>query len=174
MHDGVMAWVAAKRDAFGLRDARMLDVGSLNVNGSTRELFSGETVGIDLQAGPDVDIVMAAADLGERFGAESFGVVTCTEMLEHDPTPWLTLAAIAEVLSPGGVVLLSARGVASEHCPITDRPHAFGRHGFPDANDWWRYMEGALSMLCGLVGLEVIEEIEDEIAPGWFCAARKP
>lgn len=167
-----MTWVELMVDQFGLRDApQVLDVGSLNVNGSTRGLFAGVVTGIDIRPGPEVDVIVAAADL-RTHACGTFAVVTCTEMLEHDPTPWLTIEGAAHVLRPGGMLLLTARGVSSAHCPITDRPHAFGAHGEPD--DWWRYMPGTLGMLCRLNGLEPVDEREDPQAPGWFCAAVKP
>jgi 2-polyprenyl-6-hydroxyphenyl methylase/3-demethylubiquinone-9 3-methyltransferase len=49
---------------------------------------------------------VAAEDLArERPGA--FDVVTCMEMLEHVPDPGVTLGALAQLVRPGGDVIVS-------------------------------------------------------------------
>lgn len=173
MHESVMQWCAGWIEKIG-NPTRVLDIGSLDVNGSTRSLVTPifDYVGIDIRDGNGVDIVMPAADIVTSIPANHFDLVFCTEMLEHDPTPWLTLAGVAHVLSPGGHLLLTARGVATDRCPGAGRPHAFGEHGEPF--DFWRFMPQTFQMLFELVGLDVLEVSEDPQAPGWFGAARKP
>jgi hypothetical protein len=65
----------------------VLEVGSLDVNGSLRPLLEEVCprtyVGIDIITGPGVDQVCSAEQLIERFGAELFEAVVSTEMLEH-------------------------------------------------------------------------------------------
>lgn len=177
MHESVMHWC---RDRIASMERRwqmpmaVLDVGSLDVNGSTRPLvehLASEYVGIDIREGPGVDIVMDADDLSLRFG-ERFDLVLCTEMLEHARTPIGTLEQIAHVLVPGGTLLLTARGVATDRCADVGRPHAFGEHGEP--HDYWRFMPQSFAMMFELVGLTTVEVTEDPQAPGWFGAARKP
>ena len=64
------------------KDSRVLEVGSLNINGSCRDMFTDcEYVGVDITEGEGVDIV-------GRFEAQMvdpyFDVVYSTEALEHD------------------------------------------------------------------------------------------
>lgn len=89
---------------------RILELGSLNVNGTIRDLFEGhceEYIGIDLRDGVGVDEVMPFHDLSYRFGWRSFGAVICLETLEHDPHFWETLQNIRFVLNKGGIFVVS-------------------------------------------------------------------
>lgn len=63
---------------------KVLEIGSLNINGSVREFFSEcDYIGIDLDDGPDVDIVCE----GQKYDApdNSFDVVCSLECFEHNP-----------------------------------------------------------------------------------------
>jgi SAM-dependent methyltransferase len=67
---------------------RVLEVGSKYVNGSVRPLIERflrprEYVGVDIEPGKFVDVVLPAERLVEHFGPESFDVVIATELLEH-------------------------------------------------------------------------------------------
>jgi SAM-dependent methyltransferase len=67
---------------------RVLEVGSKYVNGSVRPLIERflkprEYVGVDIEPGKFVNVVLPAERLVEHFGLESFDVVIATELLEH-------------------------------------------------------------------------------------------
>lgn len=98
---------------------RILDIGSLNINGSMkkydflgtqkswREMIGNEEyVGIDLVPGPDVDLVMDAHDLSE-FPADIFDLIVCLSVLEHDSNIKKTLLEGYRVLKPGGLFLIT-------------------------------------------------------------------
>lgn len=107
-------------------DAKILEIGSMDVNGSVRENFSpAEYVGIDVRPGPAVDIVMPAEDLPSRFPAGYFDAVLCCETLEHCEN-W------QEVLSAGWHVLK----VGGKMC-VTTPSKKKGYHGYP--HDYWRF-----------------------------------
>lgn len=135
-----------------------LEVGSLDVNGSVRDLFDGPYVGVDARPGPGVDAVMDGHGLS--FTAESFDVVVSTEMLEHDQAFWLSLAEMGRVLRPGGHLLLTTRG------------NGFGRHEYPA--DYWRFMPDAGPLLAKLAGCAPLSVEEDPEVPGIFIHALKP
>lgn len=80
---------------------RVLEVGSLNVNGSFRELFTDcDYTGIDIVAGKDVDIVCK----GHEFeSAQKFGVVCSGECFEHDEYWPKTLDKMYDLLEKGGL-----------------------------------------------------------------------
>jgi SAM-dependent methyltransferase len=161
VHDSVFTWVAEQVTTLELADRSVLEVGSYDVNGSVRPLFSGPYVGIDLRPGPGVDIVAAAARL--PFRCDSFDVVVCTEVLEHDPSPWLSLPEMARVLAPDGVMLVTARGIGY---PLHEHP-----------GDYYRFTTAALThLLADVAGLGIAEVSEDpDLArPGVFGAGRKP
>lgn len=141
MHESVMIWAGEKIEKYGLADCDTLEVGSLNVNGSVRGFFRGPYVGIDMQKGPGVDIVALASAI--PFDDERFELVISTEMLEHDPAPWLSMPEMGRVLKKGGHLLLSARG------------NGWPLHGHPD--DYWRFMPSAGDVLLELAGCDPVE-----------------
>jgi SAM-dependent methyltransferase len=104
---------------------RVLDVGSYNINGSTREDFTeGEYIGVDWREGPGVDVVALAHEL--EFPDGHFDVVLSTETLEHDFYWRETLAAMYRLLRPGGLFLLT---VASFNFPV-HHPECSSRPGY--------------------------------------------
>lgn len=160
MHESVMVWCRTQVETRDLAALRTLEVGSFNVNGSVRELFTGDYIGIDRYAGPGVDIVMDAENLGPMRG---FPVVISTEALEHADRPWQVVAEMARVLVPGGTLIVTCRGFTEEG--------SFGYHNPPDR---WRLGPGVLALLARDAGLTVLEDIVDPQTPGWFLVATKP
>src|SRR3990167_660746 len=97
------------------KNVRVLDCGSLNINGSNRSLFLGcAYTGIDLGEGDNVHFV---STVHEYPGAdEHFDTIISTEMLEHDRHWKLSLASMLRMLKPGGLLLLTcASGSREEH-----------------------------------------------------------
>lgn len=154
-----MAWAGQKVTEHDLAGRFTLEVGSFDVNGTVRRYFTGPYVGVDFRAGPGVDMVADANRL--PFSADTFPCVVCTEMLEHDPAPWLSVPQMARVLRPGGILLLTARGIG------------FPLHDYP--SDYWRFTPSAFVRLFDLAGLEPVEVIDDTdtFQPGVFGVARK-
>ena len=156
MHPSVMKWVEEKIVQHGLSDEAVLEVGSLNVNGSVRPLFTSSAyIGVDMREGPDVDFVMNAHDL--RFPDRSASVVISCEMLEHDDLPWVSMQEMARVSS--GWVILTARGYDSRGC--------FPLHSYPD--DLYRYSVGGITAMMKWAGIKPLEVIEDYTDPGFFA-----
>lgn len=86
--------------------ARVLEVGSLDINGSVRELFRDcDYTGVDLQLGPGVDLACPGHLLELPTGA--FDTVISAECFEHNPFWRETLANMLRMTRPGGLVLLS-------------------------------------------------------------------
>jgi SAM-dependent methyltransferase len=162
MHDSVLQWVAEKAREFdGFAGQSVLEVGSLNVNGSVRAFFSSAAVytGVDLFAGPGVDLLMNAHALA--FADAAFDVVVSTEMLEHDDEFWRSAAEMGRVLRAGGLLILTARG------------NGFMPHEYP--HDFWRFMPSSFPKLFTLAGCETLEVREDWQPghPGLFGLGRK-
>ena len=161
MHSSVLAFVKNEVATRGLAGLDTLEVGSANVNGSSRWFFTGSYWGIDWQEGPGVDEVCSAH--ATRFLDGAFDVVVCTEMLEHDTKPWLSVAEMARVLKPFGVLLLTARGFDAKGC--------FQYHNPPDN---YRYSAAAIEALLENAGLLVEGVWHDPEAEGYFAVAVKP
>jgi SAM-dependent methyltransferase len=95
------------------RDKTVLDMGSLDINGSNRYLFEGCTyLGIDLARGKNVDVVAMA----HEFRGGPFDTIISTEMLEHDMHYPDTLRNACDLLKPGGLLLFTcATGTRPKH-----------------------------------------------------------
>lgn len=68
-------------------DVSVIEIGSLDINGSVRDFFSANRyVGVDLAEGPGVDLVGEGQDID--FEDRSFDVAVSAECFEHNPY-WL-------------------------------------------------------------------------------------
>ena len=121
--------------------ARVLEVGSLDINGSVRELFSGcQYTGVDLQPGPGVDLACPGHLLS--LPTASFDTVISAECFEHNPFWRETLANMLRMTRPGGLVLVS--------CATTGRKEHGTSRTNPDASpftvqekwDYYRNLTG--------------------------------
>lgn len=86
--------------------ARVIEVGSANVNGSIRDLFGGcqAYLGLDRRPGRDVDLV---ADAWTWHPADPVEAVVCCEVLEHVPDGAMLARRLLSWLVPGGHLLLT-------------------------------------------------------------------
>lgn len=161
MHSSVMKWVEEQVAKHGCQGQSVLEVGSMNVNGSVRPLFekagASSYIGVDMRDGIGVDCVMNARALG--FPDGHFDWVVCTEMLEHDSEFWTSMREMGRVLRPGGKLMITTRG------------NGFPLHGYP--SDYWRFMPGAVEPLLGLADCEMLEGRDDLEFPGIFGMGRK-
>ncbi len=83
---------------------RVLDVGSLDINGSNRIHFRKcDYTGIDLGNGRGVDVVCRA----HEWNADPYDVVISTECLEHDEWWEKSLPNMIRLLKPGGIFLFN-------------------------------------------------------------------
>jgi SAM-dependent methyltransferase len=91
----------------------VLEIGSLDINGSIRSHFSGATyVGLDVGEGPGVDVVCE----GQNYDApdNSFDVVASAECMEHNPHWCETFANMLRLCRPGGLVLMTCATVGRQ------------------------------------------------------------
>jgi len=102
----------------------VLDCGSLDINGSLKDLFSNSTyTGVDIVAGKNVDVVSKISDLSFNM---QFDTLVSGEMLEHDETWRESLLTMYNLVKHGGLIAISCAG--------KDRPE----HGTKksDGNEW--------------------------------------
>lgn len=94
------------------KDKRVLDVGSLDVNGNNKYLFTNcEYVGLDVVPGKNVDVVCVA----HEYESDPFDVTLSTNALEHDMYYKLTLQNMFKLLKPGGLMFFSVAYSWPEH-----------------------------------------------------------
>jgi SAM-dependent methyltransferase len=101
------------------RFQKILEIGSLDIIGSMPtynfmnrgrrwiDIVSEQKnyTGIDIMPGKNVDIVMNAHDL--KFPDNTFDLVMCLQMLEHDDQPAQTVKEAYRVLQPGCPLILT-------------------------------------------------------------------
>lgn len=155
-------WIRDRLEREPTIAGHVLELGSRDVNGSIRREFEDRLrfpvyLGLDLEAGPGVDLQGKAGEL--PFDDGQFGVIVTLEMLEHDETFWRTLAECHRVLSPEGWLLITTRGFT------------FPRHDYP--NDYWRFSSDGLQAALRFFGFDYADTVEDAADLGVFAAARK-
>jgi len=113
----------------------VLDVGSYDVNGTLKPLFSHcKYTGCDIGAGPNVDVVQTLPHV-LPFTDESFDVVISANCLEHCKRPWELILEMDRVLKPSGIIAVSLPWVG------------IGYHPYPI--DCYRITPDAMSELFG-------------------------
>jgi len=119
-------------------DALTLEVGAKN---RPYQYLFPRTISGDIARYPALDLQMDAHAL--PFADASFGVVLCTEVLEHCHSPHQVIAEFYRVLRPGGKLILTTRFMF----PIHDAPH-----------DYFRFTKYGLQLLCGCFSHVTITE----------------
>ena len=144
-----------------IKDKKVIEVGSRNVNGSVRPLFESympkQYIGVDFSMGPSVDIVCNAEKLSDIFEPNSFDVVISTEMLEHVRNWKKVVSNFKRLVAPGGLLYISSRS------------RGFPYHAYP--YDFWRYETEDISEIFSDC---VIDKMEKDPEFGFFAKIRKP
>ena len=140
----------------------VLEVGAYDHNGSLRSVVEAlepaSYKGVDLFMGPGVDEICDAGDVLERFGADAFDVVICTELLEHMNDWQRGIHNLKGVLKPQGVLIL------------TTRSRGFPYHGYP--YDFWRFELDDFAAIFDDFAVASLEP--DPLEPGVMLKACKP
>lgn len=101
---------------------KVLEIGSLDINGSVRGLFEGcEYIGLDVGEGKGVDLVGYGEDFGGK--ADAFDVVISCEAMEHNPgwrKTWLNMVRLAK--ASGLVVMTCASTGRRQHGTLEYSP----------------------------------------------------
>jgi len=151
VREGVTRIVAEYRP-----QAPVLEVGAYDINGTVRPLFPRPYRGLDLQAGPNVDIV---ADILTIDLAGGFKTVVCCETLEHICEPWAAIEQMYKALDSGGLLIAT-------WC------FAFPIHDHPA--DYFRCTPSGFKYLLERAGFyEIRVDAEGEGPAGVFAVARK-
>lgn len=123
---------------------KILDVGSYDVNGTYRKLLPDdqfEYIGMDMETGPNVDLVVETPYSWPQLETDSFDIVISGQAFEHNEFFWLTMEEIARILKPGGLVCIIA-------------PNGFEEHRFPV--DCYRFFTDGMMAMARYVQLDVL------------------
>lgn len=124
---------------------RIADLGSQDINGSFRPIFYSprwEYVGIDMEPGRNVDVVLTNPYHWKEIGAGSVDIAVSGQAFEHVEWFWLTMLQIERVLKPAGLCCVIA-------------PSGGYEHRYPV--DCWRFYPDGFRALARYAGLEVLD-----------------
>ena len=136
-------------------DIKALDVGAYDVNGTYRPLVEGlgwRYVGLDVAAGPNVDVV-ARDPYRFPYKANSFDVVLSGSTMEHVQAIWRWVPELVRVLKVGGLLAIVTHW-------------QFMEHRYPV--DCWRILPDGMRFLFDETGR--LDEYEIAIVSSWDIA----
>jgi SAM-dependent methyltransferase len=166
MHPSAFLFASTALAGADVKDRKVVEAGAYNYNGTVRGVYEAmgpaAYLATDAQPGPGVDLVCPAEKLPDLLGDGTADVVISTEMLEHAEAWRAAVTGMVQVLAPGGVLLLTARGPG------------FPYH--PHPGDFHRFTAGQMAAVAWSCGLDIIrcEPDPDPASPGVFLLARKP
>jgi len=137
-----------------IENKKILDVGSYDVNGTMKPIFEkGQYVGLDMEAGPNVDIVGVSHNI--PFEKDEFDIIISSSCFEHDDMFWISFQEMCRVLKHGGYMYVQA-------------PSNGPYHGWPGDN-WRFYIDSwkALEKWGKKLGfdIELVEHYIDDTTP---------
>lgn len=89
-------------------------------------------IGVDMEDGKDVDVVMDLTKTTEPLEPNFFDLIICCSVLEHVDAPWLFANNINKLSSKGGLLYIAV-------------PFVWRFHGYP--NDYFRYTHNGIKKL---------------------------
>ena len=139
---------------------RILDVGSYNVNGTYKDIFKDkryEYYGLDMEKGPNVDIVVNNPYNWKEIESEQFDVVISGQAFEHIEFFWITIQEMTRVLKKDGLICLIA-------------PLGFEEHRYPV--DCYRFFTDGMIAIAKYVSLDILH-VHTNCGPlrnskGWY------
>lgn len=149
MHLSSMQNMARFRDRYlnhrRQENLRILDLGSTDIGGCYRPLFDSPQwryTGVDLAAGPNVDVVLSKPYDWREIKSASVDVLVSGQVLEHVEFFWITMLEISRVLREGGIACLIA-------------PSSGYEHRYPV--DCWRFYPDGMRALARFARVECLE-----------------
>jgi hypothetical protein len=129
----------------------ILDVGSYDVNGTYKKLVDNPLwsyTGMDISAGPNVDIV------GWENVTREYDVIISGQCMEHVNRPWDWISSVKSHLKTTGIACIIA-------------PHTWGEHKHPI--DTYRYFPDGMRDLfnhAGLTAISIYKNQNDTVGIG--------
>lgn len=132
------------------KDAKVIDAGSLDINGTNRYLFEGGLyIGIDVISGANVDIV---TPIHRLIAVDKMDTVISTEMLEHDLHWKESLLAMYDLLRNEGLLVVTCATTGrKEHGTHENKPH-----DSPGTLDYYRNV--TMEMFKGILSADIFSE----------------
>lgn len=121
---------------------KVLDIGSYDKGGTYKAIFENPKysyMGLDINKGPNVDIVLEDAYHWSEIADETFDVVISGQTFEYIEYPWMTMKEIERVLKPSGFCLIIVPSSIYYEAP----------------SDCWRIFPDGLRSLAKWAGMKV-------------------
>ena len=143
------------------KQLKILDIGSYDSSdtsynyGRFLKEDNWEYVGMDIQKGPNVDLVVSDIYNWIEIEDNSFDVVVSGQAFEHMEFFWKAIKEIERILKPGGLCCI----IAPSSGPVHKNPY-----------DCFRFKEGGMRSIANYAGLNVLECYinDDEISNPWY------
>lgn len=117
-----------------------------------------DAIGIDMEAGPGVDLVMnlECPSIYDMRALGKFAHIDCISVLEHTPKPWLLAQTLEALLEPGGTLLVAV-------------PFCWRIHSYP--SDYWRFTPDGLRALFPAITWDALKLANETLSDGPRIAA---
>lgn len=108
MHPSALQLGGAFLNAYAREGARVVDLGAYDVNGSLRSVCPPTMtyIGVDMEAGPGVDLVVEPGQplaLPDGYA----DLVVSSSAFEHDDAFWVTFLDLVRITKPGGFIYMN-------------------------------------------------------------------
>lgn len=123
MHDTAFSNASAfyrEYCADNIKNKTVLDVGSYDVNGTLKPIFSlaKKYIGLDQISGPNVDLVGSSHSI--PINDNSIDIVVSSSCFEHDTMFWITFNEMCRVLKADGLLYINAPSNGPYHAHPVD------------------------------------------------------
>ncbi len=138
----------AKKYLCGKTSGKVVDIGSMDIGGSYRDIFVSQGwkyLGADLEKGDNVDILIPCP-YTFPFKNNSFDLLVSGQVLEHMAYPWVGISEMARVVKTGGLLFIIA-------------PSKGYLHRYPV--DCWRFYPDGFRALAKWANLNLISVTTD-------------
>ena len=112
MHPNSMTIMKTFVEEHQAQDMTVVDIGSYDINGTYKEFFTGDYIGVDIIAGPNVDIIMGSE---EWNNLSKIDLVISGQTLEHVADIPKLMSEIYKVLKPNGLLYIIAPSTGPRH-----------------------------------------------------------
>ena len=127
-------------EIFSHKSSRIIDIGSLDINGGPHRLLQVDYTGSDIGAGPNVDLVCPSQELGFETGY--FDASISSECFEHNPFWKESLGQMARLTRAGGIVIWSAAGIGRAiHGTSTSKDNGVSAPFVATSSDYYRNLD---------------------------------
>lgn len=129
-----------------IENKTVLDVGSCDVNGTMKPIFSNcrSYVGLDQCEGKNVDVVSSSHNV--PMVDESFDIIISSSCFEHDPLFWLTFKEMCRVVKTHGYIYIQAPSIGPYHAHPIDC-WRFYADSWKGLEMWGKHLEYNISLV---------------------------